>query len=156
MEMGKYHRAEPHDLKQSRPRTIISLTEWLCRTLPVLHRPVLVDGKIGGNGFDVTYQRNPCISSQRLLLHCWRLRFKQRSHEKARGVSVFFRELLADVPREANTLHEDVFGPVALVVSFDSEEEAVAAANATAYGLVACVYTGSPCPGSCDGRIPRM
>ena len=49
--------------------------------------------------------------------------------------------VLADVPREANMLHEEVFGPVAPVASFDSEEEAVAAANATEYGLVAYVYT---------------
>jgi succinate-semialdehyde dehydrogenase/glutarate-semialdehyde dehydrogenase len=34
-----------------------------------------------------------------------------------------------------------VFGPVAPIVPFDSEDEAIAAANATEYGLVAYVFT---------------
>jgi hypothetical protein len=42
--------------------------EWLCRTLPALHRPVLVDGKICGNGFDAMYPGNLCIPSQKMLL----------------------------------------------------------------------------------------
>jgi succinate-semialdehyde dehydrogenase/glutarate-semialdehyde dehydrogenase len=38
-------------------------------------------------------------------------------------------------------LNEEIFGPVAPVVTFDGEDEAVALANATEYGLVAYVYT---------------
>ncbi len=38
-------------------------------------------------------------------------------------------------------LREEVFGPVLPVVPFDTEEEAVALANATKYGLQAAVYT---------------
>src|SRR5690606_8953582 len=38
-------------------------------------------------------------------------------------------------------LKEEIFGPVAPVTSFDSEAEAIAAANDTEYGLVAYVYT---------------
>ncbi|TML79028.1 MAG: NAD-dependent succinate-semialdehyde dehydrogenase [Actinobacteria bacterium] len=49
--------------------------------------------------------------------------------------------VLADVPDGANLLKEEIFGPVAPVASFDSEEDAVAAANNTEYGLVAYVYT---------------
>jgi succinate-semialdehyde dehydrogenase / glutarate-semialdehyde dehydrogenase len=58
------------------------------------------------------------------------------------GTGYFFEPtVLADVPREARLLKEEIFGPVAPVTSFDSEEEAVAAANDTEYGLVAYVFT---------------
>ena len=49
--------------------------------------------------------------------------------------------VLADIPDNASLLKEEIFGPVAPVKSFDSEEEAVAAANDTEYGLVAYLYT---------------
>jgi succinate-semialdehyde dehydrogenase/glutarate-semialdehyde dehydrogenase len=49
--------------------------------------------------------------------------------------------VLADVPDDANLLREEIFGPVAPVKGFDDEDEAVAAANATEYGLVAYLYT---------------
>ncbi|HYY82484.1 MAG TPA: NAD-dependent succinate-semialdehyde dehydrogenase [Actinomycetes bacterium] len=49
--------------------------------------------------------------------------------------------VLADVPRDARMLKEEIFGPVAPVASFDDEEAAVAAANDTEFGLVAYVYT---------------
>ena len=37
---------------------------------------------------------------------------------------------------------EEVFGPIAPVVTFDSEDEAIAMANTTPFGLVAYAYTG--------------
>jgi len=49
--------------------------------------------------------------------------------------------VLTDVPGDARLLREEVFGPVAPVVAFDIDDEAVAAANDTEYGLVAYVYT---------------
>jgi succinate-semialdehyde dehydrogenase / glutarate-semialdehyde dehydrogenase len=49
--------------------------------------------------------------------------------------------VLADVPADARVLKEEIFGPVAPVAAFDSEEAAVAAANDTEFGLVAYVYT---------------
>jgi succinate-semialdehyde dehydrogenase/glutarate-semialdehyde dehydrogenase len=49
--------------------------------------------------------------------------------------------VLDDVPKEADLRYEEIFGPVAPVFSFDSEDEAIAAANDTEYGLVAYVYT---------------
>ena len=49
--------------------------------------------------------------------------------------------VLADVSGDARVMREEIFGPVAPVTSFDSEREAVAAANDTEYGLVAYVYT---------------
>jgi aspartate-semialdehyde dehydrogenase len=49
--------------------------------------------------------------------------------------------LLTDVPDEALIMNEETFAPVAAVTPFDSEEEVVARANATEYGLVAYVVT---------------
>ncbi|MGI8492966.1 MAG: NAD-dependent succinate-semialdehyde dehydrogenase [Acidimicrobiales bacterium] len=49
--------------------------------------------------------------------------------------------VLAEVPDEARLRHEEIFGPVAAVFSFDDEEEALAEANDTEYGLVAYAYT---------------
>ncbi len=49
--------------------------------------------------------------------------------------------VLADVPDDARVLSEEIFGPVAPVIAFDSEDEAIAAANDTEFGLVAYVYT---------------
>ncbi|WP_282785755.1 MULTISPECIES: NAD-dependent succinate-semialdehyde dehydrogenase [unclassified Nocardia] len=49
--------------------------------------------------------------------------------------------VLTDVPARARILSEEVFGPVAPIVGFDTEEEGLAAANDTEYGLVAYVYT---------------
>jgi succinate-semialdehyde dehydrogenase/glutarate-semialdehyde dehydrogenase len=49
--------------------------------------------------------------------------------------------VLTDVPDDARLLSEEIFGPVAPVAKFNSEEQAVAAANRTEYGLVAYVYT---------------
>jgi succinate-semialdehyde dehydrogenase/glutarate-semialdehyde dehydrogenase len=45
------------------------------------------------------------------------------------------------VPDGARVLSEEIFGPVAPLRTFTSEDEAVAAANATEYGLVAYVFT---------------
>ena len=49
--------------------------------------------------------------------------------------------VLADVPPDARVLREEVFGPVAPVTTFDGDDEAIAAANDTEYGLVAYVFT---------------
>jgi succinate-semialdehyde dehydrogenase/glutarate-semialdehyde dehydrogenase len=49
--------------------------------------------------------------------------------------------VLADVPADARLLDEEIFGPVAPIASFSSEEQAIEAANRTEYGLVAYVYT---------------
>jgi succinate-semialdehyde dehydrogenase/glutarate-semialdehyde dehydrogenase len=58
------------------------------------------------------------------------------------GAGYFFDPtVLTDVPEDAKLLQEEIFGPVAPVKGFSDEEEAVAAANDTEYGLVAYVYT---------------
>jgi succinate-semialdehyde dehydrogenase/glutarate-semialdehyde dehydrogenase len=49
--------------------------------------------------------------------------------------------VLAGVPRDARLMHEEIFGPVAPVSTFETEHEVIAAANDTPYGLVSYVYT---------------
>jgi len=51
--------------------------------------------------------------------------------------------VLTDVPDDARLLSEEIFGPVAPVKGFADEDEAIAAANDTEYGLVAYVYTSN-------------
>jgi succinate-semialdehyde dehydrogenase/glutarate-semialdehyde dehydrogenase len=49
--------------------------------------------------------------------------------------------VLGDVPPNARLLEEEIFGPVAPITSFESEADAIRAANNTMYGLVAYVFT---------------
>ncbi len=49
--------------------------------------------------------------------------------------------VLTDVPAEARILKEEVFGPVAPIVGFDTEQEGIDAANNTEYGLASYIYT---------------
>jgi succinate-semialdehyde dehydrogenase / glutarate-semialdehyde dehydrogenase len=53
----------------------------------------------------------------------------------------FAPTVLTNVPTDANLLREEIFGPVAPIVAFDDDDEAVRLANDTEYGLVAYVYT---------------
>jgi succinate-semialdehyde dehydrogenase / glutarate-semialdehyde dehydrogenase len=50
--------------------------------------------------------------------------------------------VLVDVPADAEILKEEIFGPVAPIVTFTTEDEAVRLANDTDFGLVAYLYTG--------------
>jgi succinate-semialdehyde dehydrogenase / glutarate-semialdehyde dehydrogenase len=49
--------------------------------------------------------------------------------------------VLSGVPEDARLLAEEIFGPVAPVATFSTDEQAIAAANRTEFGLVAYVYT---------------
>jgi succinate-semialdehyde dehydrogenase / glutarate-semialdehyde dehydrogenase len=44
--------------------------------------------------------------------------------------------VLGDVPAEAALSHDEIFGPVAPLIAFDTQDEAIAFANNTEYGLV--------------------
>ncbi len=52
--------------------------------------------------------------------------------------------IFADVDNTMRIAREEVFGPVLAIIPFDSEEEAIAIANDTNYGLAAYVQTGDP------------
>jgi succinate-semialdehyde dehydrogenase / glutarate-semialdehyde dehydrogenase len=49
--------------------------------------------------------------------------------------------VIADVPEGSRLLDEEIFGPVAPMITFDSEQEGICLANRTEFGLVAYVYT---------------
>ncbi|MDZ4869693.1 MAG: aldehyde dehydrogenase family protein [Alphaproteobacteria bacterium] len=49
--------------------------------------------------------------------------------------------LIAGVDPTHSLAQDEIFGPVQVVIPFDSEEEAIATANGTAYGLVAGIWT---------------
>ncbi len=59
----------------------------------------------------------------------------------ALGGSFFQPTVLANVPADALIFNEETFGPVAPLISFESEAEAVRLANATPYGLAAYFYS---------------
>jgi succinate-semialdehyde dehydrogenase / glutarate-semialdehyde dehydrogenase len=49
--------------------------------------------------------------------------------------------VLTDVPPQARLLREEIFGPVAPVVTFDDDDDVIAQANDTVHGLVSYVFT---------------
>ncbi|MET4898414.1 NAD-dependent succinate-semialdehyde dehydrogenase [Sphingomonadaceae bacterium jetA1] len=57
------------------------------------------------------------------------------------GHNFFAPTVLVDVPAEALCFREETFGPLAAIVRFDREEEGVALANASEFGLAAYCYT---------------
>jgi succinate-semialdehyde dehydrogenase/glutarate-semialdehyde dehydrogenase len=58
------------------------------------------------------------------------------------GPGYFFEPtVLTDVPEDARLLSEEIFGPVAPIATFSTEQQALEAANRTDFGLVAYLYT---------------
>jgi len=58
------------------------------------------------------------------------------------GAGYFYHPtVLTDVPKDSEVCRTEIFGPVAPVIPFDTEEEALAEANRTEFGLVSYVYT---------------
>jgi succinate-semialdehyde dehydrogenase/glutarate-semialdehyde dehydrogenase len=49
--------------------------------------------------------------------------------------------VLTGIPAGARLLSEEIFGPVAPIITFDTEQDAIELANATEYGLVCFAYT---------------
>jgi len=62
--------------------------------------------------------------------------------KKPDGPGFFYpATVLTNVPDGAKMLNEEIFGPVASIQTFKSEDEAIRRANDTEYGLVAYLYT---------------
>jgi acyl-CoA reductase-like NAD-dependent aldehyde dehydrogenase len=57
------------------------------------------------------------------------------------GPNFFAPTILADVDHSMKIMREETFGPVLPVCSFKTEDEAVALANDSDYGLAACIFT---------------
>ena len=64
--------------------------------------------------------------------------------------------VLTDVPDGADMLREEIFGPVAAIQTFKAEDEVIARANDTEYGLVAYLYTQGPQPRPAGLREARL
>lgn len=63
--------------------------------------------------------------------------------DDALGPNFVLPTLLSEVTEDMLIAHEETFGPVAAVLSFDSEDEVIARANASEMGLAGYVYTDS-------------
>ncbi|MBX5441866.1 MAG: aldehyde dehydrogenase [Solirubrobacteraceae bacterium] len=75
-------------------------------------------------------------------------RARAEGHEILRGGrrldGLFFEPtLIAPRANDAEIVQREVFGPVLTLQTFETEEEAIALANSTEYGLAGIVYTGS-------------
>ncbi|MFF3366046.1 MULTISPECIES: gamma-aminobutyraldehyde dehydrogenase [Streptomyces] len=51
--------------------------------------------------------------------------------------------LIADAPQDSEVVQSEIFGPVLVVLPFDSDDEGIRLANDTPYGLAASAWTGS-------------
>jgi succinate-semialdehyde dehydrogenase/glutarate-semialdehyde dehydrogenase len=102
-----------------------------------------------GDGFEQGVEIGPLIDDAGLMKAL--LHIEDAARRGARvlcggkrfGDRGFFIEptVLADVPNDALCMQEETFAPVAAISAFDTEEEAVAMANDTIYGLSAYAFT---------------
>lgn len=63
--------------------------------------------------------------------------------------------VLSDVSPTATVAQEEIFGPVLSIIPFDTEEEAVAIANGTIYGIAGAVWSGDPARAQAVARRMR-
>ncbi|NDA79830.1 MAG: NAD-dependent succinate-semialdehyde dehydrogenase [Actinobacteria bacterium] len=62
---------------------------------------------------------------------------------KPDGPGAFYPPTVMTVGADNDILKEEIFGPVAVVVTVNSDEEAIRLANDTPYGLISYVYSGA-------------
>lgn len=104
-----------------------------------------------GNGMDRETDMGPMIHERQL-----RIVEEQLEDAKARGARVltggtrlpelgpnfYAPTVLTDVSHAMRVMREETFGPVLPIMAFDTDEEAVALANDSDYGLAASIWTG--------------
>ncbi|AQZ54154.1 NAD-dependent succinate-semialdehyde dehydrogenase [Martelella mediterranea] len=103
-----------------------------------------------GRGYDPDVQCGPMITTKavekidRLVSEAKARGARATTGGEPAGESGYYYPptVLVDVPTDAALAHEEIFGPVAAVYRFETEEEAVRLANDTEYGLAAYVYSG--------------
>jgi aldehyde dehydrogenase (NAD+)/betaine-aldehyde dehydrogenase len=68
--------------------------------------------------------------------------------EPVEGDGAFYPPtVIAGITNDALVAQEEIFGPVATIIPFDDEKDAIKVANAVKYGLFATVWTGDPARG---------
>ena len=102
-----------------------------------------------GDGFATGVNQGPLINQQAVekveahvsdaLMKGAQLELGGERHPA--GANFYCPTLLTGIDSSMRVVQEETFGPLAAVQRFDAEEEAVAAANATEYGLAAYLYT---------------
>jgi len=105
-----------------------------------------MEGWVVGDLFDEETNMGPLIDeSQAEWVETLVEDALSRSAELVRGGDrdgrLFEPTLLANVPQDARIVHEEQFGPVVAVTTFEEQSEAIDLANADDLGLDACVYT---------------
>ena len=102
-----------------------------------------------GPGIDRSNQVGPMINAQAIEKIDWLVTDAVDADATVRtggrapeGPGYFYEPtVLSEVSPDSTILGHEIFGPVAPIVSFDSEEEMVSAANDTVHGLISYVYT---------------
>jgi succinate-semialdehyde dehydrogenase/glutarate-semialdehyde dehydrogenase len=102
-----------------------------------------------GNGLDEGVAVGPLVNAQtRDKVHALVQEARQRGArvliggEPVSGKGYFYpATVLADVPADAALVREEIFGPVAAIQTFSSEDEMLRLANASEYGLASYIYT---------------
>jgi succinate-semialdehyde dehydrogenase/glutarate-semialdehyde dehydrogenase len=114
-------------------------------------------GLVVGNGLDADTSVGPLISCEavdkvtRLVADAVDRGATIEHGAPGRGCDLFVEPLvLSGVTRDMQIFHEEIFGPVAAVITFSDEAEAIALANDTHYGLASYVMTGN------DERAARV
>lgn len=101
-----------------------------------------------GKGIDDTTDIGPLINApavnfvEALLLDATQrgARLITGGKPSDQGQCFFEPTVLAEVNDSMRIFHEEIFGPIATVIPFDNEEEAISLANNTPYGLAAYFY----------------
>ena len=106
-----------------------------------------------GNGLDPQTQVGPLVSSEQLERVSGYLALGQKEGARALSGGARVAEgdlaqgffvpptVFADVSPDARIFQEEIFGPVVAITPFDTDDEALALANNTKYGLAAYVWT---------------
>jgi succinate-semialdehyde dehydrogenase / glutarate-semialdehyde dehydrogenase len=110
-----------------------------------------VKGLKTGNGLEGEQDVGPVVNEKGLkfaldqIEDAKRLGAKVLTGGKRTGSAGFFLEptVLTEVPDEAACMQEETFAPVAPIVRFETEEEAIAKANASRFGLSAYAFTSN-------------
>ena len=102
-----------------------------------------------GNGLDKGVAVGPLVSAEaRDKVHALVLDARSKGArlltggERTNGVGYFYPPtVLTEVPADADLVSREIFGPVAAIQSFLSEDEVIEQANLSPYGLASYIYT---------------